>query len=98
MFCGCTSLQKAPKLPAETQESSCYSCMFEDCSSLTEVWLYAKEYDINALNRYTFMGCPSTGVTAHIRKDGNYKYNVSLLGHPQWTYKDIETGEPITDF
>lgn len=97
MFYGCTNLKIAPKLPAETLASSCYSSMFRDCSSLTEVWLYAKEYS-GALDMYTFMGCPPTGVTAHIRKDCDYNSNVYSLQQPQWTYLDIETGEPITDF
>ena len=52
----------------------------------------------NGLGRYTFRGCPSTGVTAHIRKDRGYKYIGSLLEQLGWTYVDIETGEPIADF
>lgn len=44
------------------------------------------------------MGCPSTGVTAHIRKDRGYKYIGSLLEQLGWTYVDIETGESISDF
>ena len=36
MFKGCTSLIKAPKLPATTLAQFCYDCMFEDCTSLTE--------------------------------------------------------------
>lgn len=97
MFDGCTSLQKAPKLPAETLAKSCYSSMFEDCSSLTEVWLYAKTSVASGLNMYTFRGCPSTGVTAHIRKDRDYKSIGNLLKQPKWTYVDIETGDLITD-
>lgn len=97
MFYGCTSLQKAPKLPAETLASKCYSSMFENCSSLTEVWLNAKTSVAGGLDRYTFMGCPSTGVTAHIRKDRDYKRIGNWLEQPNWTYVDIETGEQITD-
>ena len=36
MFKGCTSLIKAPKLPATTLAQYCYDCMFEGCTSLTE--------------------------------------------------------------
>ena len=36
MFKGCTSLIKAPKLPATTLAPYCYDCMFEGCTSLTE--------------------------------------------------------------
>lgn len=97
MFKGCTNLQKAPKLPAETLASKCYSSMFENCSLLTEVWLNAKTSVASGLDRYTFMGCPSTGVTAHIRKDRDYKRIGNWLEQPDWTYVDIETGDPITD-
>ena len=34
MFNGCTSLTKAPVLPATTTAASCYKSMFKDCSSL----------------------------------------------------------------
>ena len=95
MFYGCTSLQKAPKLPAETLVSGCYSYMFRDCSSLNEVWLSAKNHLTDGLNMYTFKGCPSTGVTAHIRKDRDYMYIGSLLQQPNWNYVNIETGEPL---
>ena len=36
MFKGCTSLTKAPKLPATTLAPYCFDCMFEGCTSLTE--------------------------------------------------------------
>ena len=36
MFKGCTSLIKAPKLPATTLAPYCYDCTFEGCTSLTE--------------------------------------------------------------
>ena len=36
MFKGCTSLIKAPKLPATTLALYCCDCMFEGCTSLTE--------------------------------------------------------------
>ena len=98
MFYGCTSLQKAPKLPAETLVSSCYRSMFENCTSLTEVWLNAKTNLNGGLDMNTFKGCPSTGVTAHIRKDRDYKYVGSLLKQNDWTYVYIETGEAISDF
>lgn len=97
MFSGCTSLQNTPKLPAETLASSCYNYMFENCSSLTEVWLNAKTSVASGLNSYTFKGCPATGVTAHIRKDRDCTRIGSYLGQPNWNYVDIETGEPITD-
>ena len=36
MFYGCTSLETAPALPAETLAESCYRSMFYGCTSLTE--------------------------------------------------------------
>ena len=36
MFWGCTSLTKAPALPATTLARLCYSCMFYGCLSLTK--------------------------------------------------------------
>ena len=36
MFSGCTSLTKAPELPATILNDSCYDGMFEDCTSLTQ--------------------------------------------------------------
>lgn len=97
MFYGCTRLQKAPKLPAETLASSCYSFMFRECSSLTEVWLNENNNVSSGLNWYTFDSCPSTGVTAHISKDRDYRRIGTRLNQTNWTYVDIETGEPITD-
>ena len=97
MFDGCTSLQKAPKLPAETLANVCYGSMFQNCSSLTEVWLNAKTSVGSGLDKYTFVGCPSTDVTAHIRKDRDYKSIGKLLKQTNWTYLDIATGEQITD-
>lgn len=95
MFYGCTSLKKAPKLPAETPARDCYDDMFQNCSSLTEVWLNAKTNVGEGLNGFTFNGCPSTGVTAHIRKDRDYKNIWTLLKQKQWIYVDIETGEHV---
>ena len=36
MFSGCTSLTKAPELPATILNDSCYDSMFEDCTNLTQ--------------------------------------------------------------
>ena len=37
MFQGCTSLTRAPELPATTLASNCYRWMFLDCSSLNKI-------------------------------------------------------------
>jgi hypothetical protein len=36
MFYGCTSLTKAPDLPATTLASKCYRTMFSNCDGLIE--------------------------------------------------------------
>ncbi|MBP5455447.1 MAG: leucine-rich repeat protein, partial [Paludibacteraceae bacterium] len=36
LFCNCTSLTKAPKLPATDLTPSCYALMFEGCTNLTQ--------------------------------------------------------------
>ena len=37
MFYNCTKLTAAPALPAKTLASNCYTCMFQNCSSLNTV-------------------------------------------------------------
>ena len=50
MFYGCTSLTKAPALPATTMAQSCYASMFYGCTSLklssTQTGEYAQKYSI----------------------------------------------------
>ena len=94
MFYGCTSLQKAPKLPAETLVNGCYKYMFQGCTSLNEIWLYTKETDSVIIRDGMggiFDGCPSSGVKAHLNSMNVKAY----LKKPNWTYVDIETGEPL---
>ena len=59
LFNGCTSLTKAPVLPATTLADSCYSTMFRGCQSLTK----APELPATTLAkdcyRYMFSGCTS---------------------------------------
>ncbi|MBQ9286962.1 MAG: BACON domain-containing protein, partial [Bacteroidaceae bacterium] len=59
LFSGCTSLTKAPELPATHLASYCYRQMFRDCTSLTQ----APELPANYLASYCyssmFSGCTS---------------------------------------
>lgn len=59
MFEGCTSLTKAPELPATTLAAACYNCMFLNCSSLK----HAPELPATALASgcysQIFRGCAS---------------------------------------
>ena len=67
LFRDCTSLTKAPKLPATILADSCYNSMFKGCTSLTEVpVLPATDFisldgSIDASNCYEsmFWGCTS---------------------------------------
>ena len=59
LFYGCTSLTKAPALPATTLAGHCYQNMFEGCTSLTEApALPATTLDLNCY-QYMFYGCTS---------------------------------------
>ena len=49
LFQGCTSLTKAPALPATTLAPSCYNAMFDGCTSLNEVRISATTTATNAL-------------------------------------------------
>ena len=59
LFSGCTSLTKAPELPATSLASNCYSEMFSGCTSLTN----APELPATTLEGYCyeemFSGCTS---------------------------------------
>lgn len=59
MFNGCTSLEKAPELPATTLASWCYGYMFNGCTSLRE----APKLPATTLANYCydsmFLGCTS---------------------------------------
>ena len=97
MFCGCSSLIAAPKLPAETLASGCYKYMFDGCTSLKEAWIYAKN-DMSNADYYMysiFASCPQNDVTVHIYNTDGLSYYKRILGHDDWTYLDIETGEKL---
>ena len=52
MFCDCTSLTKAPELPATTLAERCYYQMFRDCTALTQ----APELSAMTLADYCYRG------------------------------------------
>lgn len=47
MFWGCTSLVEAPALPAPILAEACYQFMFESCTNLNKMRVYAS--DISAM-------------------------------------------------
>ena len=46
MFNLCTSLTKAPELPAQTLESNCYDYIFEGCTKISEIKMLAPPSEI----------------------------------------------------
>ena len=61
MFCGCTSLKKAPALPATTLADECYACMFYYCTGLTTAPALPATTLTKGCYRSMFFGC--TGLT-----------------------------------
>ena len=59
LFRNCTSLTKAPVLPATTLADSCYYHMFEGCQSLTKAPELPATTLAPACYRYMFSGCQS---------------------------------------
>ena len=59
MFEGCTSLTKAPALPATTLADYCYSSMFKGCTSLTEAPALPATTLANNCCQNMFNGCTS---------------------------------------
>ena len=59
MFKDCTSLTKAPALPATTLAVSCYNGIFYNCSSLTEAPVLPATTLADDCYGYMFSGCSS---------------------------------------
>ena len=97
MFGGCTSLTKAPELPATTLASSCYSNMFDGCSSLNEVRCnipssYSSS-DISSTYAENWLsGVSSTG-TFYTNADANWPSGAS--GIPMGWTRVPEVAPPV---
>ena len=59
LFKGCTSLTKAPALPATTLASDCYDRMFQGCTSLTEAPALPSTTLASSCYNGMFQGCTS---------------------------------------
>ena len=59
LFKGCTSLTKAPALPATTLAGSCYSSMFKGCTSLTKAPRLPATTIASSCYHSMFQGCTS---------------------------------------
>ena len=57
MFKGCTTLEKAPELPATTLASDCYSMMFWGCTNLNKAPELPAETLASYCYSYMFQGC-----------------------------------------
>ena len=57
MFAGCTSLTKAPALPATTLRYNCYGGMFNNCTSLTDMPELPATQLENYCYNWMFNGC-----------------------------------------
>ena len=55
MFNGCTSLTKAPELPAQKLERNCYDHIFEGCKKISEIKMLAHPSEI--YNNNNMDGC-----------------------------------------
>ena len=61
LFEGCTSLTKAPELPATTLALSCYRDMFKDCISLNSITVHFTEWEYGNSTMEWVSGVSSTG-------------------------------------
>ena len=91
LFYGCTSLTKAPALPATKLASECYEAMFSGCTSLTE----ASELPATTLANYCysgmFYGCGSLNevrckIPSTIRTEDIPTYTVDDSSIPAYTW------------
>ena len=78
MFFGCTSLTKAPALPATTLAPYCYNNMFNGCTSLTQAPALPATTLANDCYHYMFQGCTSLtqapALPATTLADNCYRY------------------------
>ena len=88
MFNGCTSLTKAPDLPATTLANSCYYYMFNGCTSLTQ----APELPAIKLSdlcySYMFNNCPLFS-TVKMKTSMNGVYSTSTHGNIKKTVEYV---------
>ena len=82
MFDGCTSLTKAPALPATTLADYCYSSMFKGCTSLTEAPVLPATTLAEDCYYNMFKGCTSLTKTPALPATtlANYCYNNMFAG------------------
>ena len=87
LFKGCTSLTKAPALPATTLSDYCYYYLFEGCTSLKEVRISATKKATGALANWL----ANASATGDLYCDPNANiFPSGISGIPSgWTRRDI---------
>ena len=61
MFEYCTSLEKAPELPAETLAKGCYEAMFNGCTKLSNIKMLATDISATDCLKDWVKGVAATG-------------------------------------
>ena len=85
MFQGCTSLIKAPKLPATTLAEQCYLGMFSACASLTSAYVKAAYPGENNMCRDMFNGCTATDAVLHTTPDNKASWQDVMGTGKTWS-------------
>lgn len=93
LFYGCTSLAKAPKLPAQTLVANCYNSMFYNCSNINSITALftTTPNSVTNCNANWVQGVSSTGT---FTMSGNAEWDPesyrSVNGVPEgWTVNSI---------
>ena len=75
MFQSCTSLTSVPEiLPATTLATSCYSCMFQNCTSLTTAPVLPAETLAKQCYQNMFNGCTNLSSITMLATDISAEY------------------------
>ena len=80
MFYGCTSLTKAPALPATTLEFGCYYNMFYGCTSLTQAPALPATTLANYCYFQMFYGCTSLKLSSTQTGEYTVAYRIPTTG------------------
>ena len=80
MFYSCTSLTKAPTLPATALANGCYSYMFTGCTNLTQATALSATTIADYCYSKMFYGC-SKFSDCHMKAEMQGVYNKSTHGN-----------------
>ena len=86
MFQGCTSLTKAPELPATTLVYNCYFIMFMNCTSLNYIKMLATHIPSSCMEYWVYGVAPSGTFV----KDASATLPTGIDGIPDgWTVETV---------